>query len=383
MLRRGGRRALIQLRGRANKVSTPLISLYSGTGGLDLGFVRAGFSPIFANDVDRFAAFNYSALMASAGIVLPSRHFRLGDISDDYSVIGRHEDAVLVGGPPCQGFSRAGRMDPEDPRSQHVRRFLDAVAAVRPRAFVMENVRSLALDAKWRLVRDDILRRADNLGYASKILVMNAADHGVPQTRHRMFLVGITANEASEGTMQALDDAPLITPRTIRSALSSISHFEEQEVWQHCRARIVPASNPVTRASPFAGMLFNGQGRPLNLESVAPTLSASLGGNHTPIIDQAWLDDPSEAGTSIIEYHRSVLDGGHPAVPEAWRRLSVTEAAVLQTFPAAVSWHRTVSATLRNIGNAVPPLLAQAVADTLRTALAGGTTERQDRTLAA
>lgn len=260
-------------------------------------------------------------------------------------------------------------MDPDDPRSRHVIHFIDAVKAVRPRAFVMENVKALASQPRWDLVLSEVLRRAEKLGYETRVLLLDAADFGVPQHRERMFLFGINQAESAN-----LDDivAPEKGPhQSVRTALSSGQPWQDQEAWQRSTAAIVPARSPVLRTSPFAGMLFNGQGRPLNLELPAPTISASLGGNHTPIVDQRWLDEPEEGGTAIIRYHDSVKRSQSPAVPKNWRRLSLIEAARLQTFPRDVAWGTPLSARFRHVGNAVPPLLASGVASILRRTLDG------------
>ena len=109
-------------------------------------------------------------------------------------------------------------------------------------------------------------------------------------------------------------------------------------------------------------MLFNGQGRPINLDGAAPTLPASMGGNRTPIIDQCSLETGKPAW--VEEYHAHLMAGGQPVdtVPSRLRRLSVDEAAALQTFPRDMPWYGSQSAIYRQIGNAVPPKLAYHVA---------------------
>ena len=123
------------------------------------------------------------------------------------------------------------------------------------------------------------------------------------------------------------------------------------------------------RLSPFAGMMLNGAGRPIYLDAPAPTLPASMGGNKTPIIDQDQLDlgvDPW-----IVEYHSRLQKGGAPLerVPKRMRRITVQEAAAIQTFPLGMKWHGPQSAQYRQIGNAVPPRLALAVAGAVSVAL--------------
>jgi DNA (cytosine-5)-methyltransferase 1 len=136
-----------------------------------------------------------------------------------------------------------------------------------------------------------------------------------------------------------------------------------------CTAIITAAKIPVLRRSPFAGMLFNGQGRPLNLEAPALTLPASMGGNRTPIIDQQTLEDGSEPW--VVGYHRRLWAGEAPVtkVPARLRRISVQEAMALQTFPRAWTLSGSQSVQYRQIGNAAPTRLGYHVARSLLTAL--------------
>ena len=110
---------------------------------------------------------------------------------------------------------------------------------------------------------------------------------------------------------------------------------------------------------------FNGQGRPLDLDKPSSTLPASMGGNRTPIIDQEQLDSGAEPW--IREYHSRLMRGRPPLkkVPKRLRRLTVDEAAAIQTFPHDLEWAGPQSAQFRQIGNAVPPILAKAVATSL------------------
>jgi len=116
-------------------------------------------------------------------------------------------------------------------------------------------------------------------------------------------------------------------------------------------------------------MLFNGKGRPLNLDAPAPTLPASMGGNKTPIIDQHQLEQGGDSW--VVGYHEHLWAGGAPLaeIPSRLRRLTVEEAAALQTFPPEMRFQGRLSQQFRQIGNAVPPLLARSVAVALANAL--------------
>jgi len=170
------------------------VSLYSGAGGLDIGFARAGFRPVFANDIDPDAVETYNKAFKRLRDQPPhlgQHEAVLGDIRAITELPGRGTADLVIGGPPCQGFSVAGRMDPNDPRSRHVFEFLAMVARVQPRGFVMENVKALAENRRWTTLLARLRASAESLGYSTQLYLLNASHFGVPQSRERMFLVGL------------------------------------------------------------------------------------------------------------------------------------------------------------------------------------------------
>jgi DNA (cytosine-5)-methyltransferase 1 len=341
------------------------VSLYSGAGGLDIGFTHAGFTPIWANDFSDSAVSTYNGVFE---VLAPGHRAVAGSITDllaEGQVPEKGAAEVVIGGPPCQGFSVAGKMDPEDPRSRHVWTFFDVVERVEPRAFVMENVSALATNARWAAILEALTTKAQNLGYKTTLLLLDASRFGVAQARKRMFLIGVRDAGAIEVKATTSERAP-----TVREALMSLPPFGTPGNDTLCRAKITTARNPVLRRSPYAGMLFNGKGRPLNLDSPAPTLPASMGGNKTPIVDQDHLENP-HAAPWIVDYHEHLMAGGSPisAVPPRLRRLTLQEAAAIQSFPQWMTWRGATSEQFAQIGNAVPPLLAFRVATALRLAL--------------
>lgn len=331
---------------------------------MDAGFRLAGFEPVWSNEIDAAASATYRATLGS--------HLIEGDM--DRVTWPRQGSADLViGGPPCQGFSVAGKMNPHDPRSKHVIRFLDLVEHVQPQAFVMENVKALAVSARWERVREHLETRANLLGYCTSLLILSAADFGVPQRRERMFLIGIRDAAAPR------EIAPTVARHvTVREAFEELPLFGTPGNDTFCTATVTPAKRPILRPSPFEGsLLFNGNGRHLRLDRPAPTLPASMGGNATPIVDQIELETGKEAW--VVGYHRRLMKGAKPlkCVPTYVGRITVEEAARLQSFPIGMEFAGTTSAKYRQIGNAVPPLLASAVARSVALALGVATTKVQ------
>lgn len=347
------------------------VSLYTGAGGLDLGFIAAGFSPVFSNDINADAMETYSAAMN----IITKRTGRAFTHRVETNDIRLVEDLpergcadLVIGGPPCQGFSVAGKMDPNDPRSRHVFDFLGMVERVQPRAFVMENVKALARNRRWAGTISDIRRKAEEIGYKTYLNVLNSANYGVAQTRERMFLVGFR-----DPDIEYEYPEPTVTEQVgVAQVLRSLPPIGEPGNDQTCKAKVTTAKEPILRQSPFAGMLFNGQGRPMDMNRPAPTLPASMGGNRTPIVDQQTLEDGSEQW--VVNYHASLMNGGAVAeiVPDRLRRISVQEAAIIQSFPMDMPWHGSQSSRYRQIGNAVPPKMAYAVAASVAKALGLG-----------
>lgn len=350
------------------------ISLFSGAGGMDIGFKRAGFETIWANDFDPVACETFKAN-------------NLGDIEcgDFQSLLPDLKKfkgiELLYGGPPCQGFSVAGKMDPDDERSRLLHSFISAVDIVRPQAFVMENVKALATLSRWEELRKNIIKSLTQLGYTVELLVLNATEFGVPQKRERMFLVGFL-----KGSSKTMFSSAILKQKnkamSVRQALSHLGPAGSSTNLHTCNAEITLAAKPIMRKSPYAGMIFNGAGRPVHIDGYALTLPASMGGNKTPIIDENVLQDP-KASNWIEEYHAHLRNGGAPydwkSAPKHLRRLTVDEALALQTFPKDFILTGKKSAWYRMIGNAVPCNLAYSVASAVRECLQSSKEIYQDQ----
>lgn len=339
---------------------------------MDLGFTRAGFRVLFSNEMDPDAAATY----CSNAAYLDASAMHVGDVHDFLPAISSFDGVDLVfGGPPCQGFSVAGKMDPCDARSGLVFTFMDVVESVKPRVFVMENVRALAKLSKWQPVRERLFQQAKGLGYGCCLLLLNAADYGVPQARERMFFIGASGlpSEMVEKLVEdRLQEYRQAAP-TAGEVLSSLPAYGSDGNPVTCTAAIHLAKHPIIRRSPYAGsLLFNGRGRPINLNSVAKTLPAEMGGNHTPIVNQTLLDNPS-AEDWLVSYHEALCNGAivpeATHVPDDFRRLTVREAAALQTFPDDYHFCGRVAKQYRQIGNAVPCRLAELVAGAVASQL--------------
>jgi DNA (cytosine-5)-methyltransferase 1 len=319
------------------------LDIFAGAGGLSLGLEAAGFEIVAGVEIDPDACETFGKAHPAAEVVC-----------DDVSRLPFETWAprvdVVVGGPPCQPWSTGGkRLGEADPRDGWPI-FLQALEAIRPQAFIAENVAGFAAGAR-KPHFDLLIQRLTNLGYYVTSDVLNAADYGVPQRRLRLLIVGTMRCRFSfpRPRYGAADKEPwrvagdVIGPDPVGTPNPSI---------------ITYARRPEIRPNPYDGHVYNGGGRPIDLSKPAPTLLASMGGNKTPWVDTRGI---------VPGYHAHLSAGGAPRagrVPGA-RRITVEESALLQTFPRGMHFAGPRSSCYRQIGNAVPPLLAQAVGDEL------------------
>lgn len=331
-----------------------------------MGFAKAGFNSQLVCENDKDAcetlSLNLHHIGHNSNKIYPSDILKL-----NAETITENVD-VIFGGPPCQGFSVAGKMNPEDSRSKLIFEFMKVVSRASPKGFICENVKALAVSQRWKDVRKELFRLTSN-DYTSTIVLLNSSDFGTPQNRERMFLVGLRkdiffkdSQELNNLLIENLRQFHAAPPR-ISEVIHKLGRAGTKLNPNTCTAKIVYAKNPVLRRSAYAGMLFNGAGRPLDINKFSSTLPASMGGNKTPIVDESEIFDNKES--FIEKYHSSLLSGLKPrtaTVPKRLRRLTLNECKAIQTFPADYEFYGTKSSIYKQIGNAVPCNLAQAIA---------------------
>lgn len=323
------------------------LDIFCGAGGLSLGLGRAGISVVAGVELDADAAATWTELHPAAQLVQ----------CDANKVQWRRFDgvALVVGGPPCQPWSTGGlRRGDQDGRDGWPA-FLSALAALRPHAFLVENVAGLTegvMRPRWRALHEELA----GLGYSVTAKVLNAADYGVPQKRRRLIVVGVR-----EGSSFSFPQ-PTHGPGRPKAWLRAGSVVSARPLGELNMSPVIYAARPDLRKHPYAGHIYNGGGRPIDLAAPSPTLLASMGGNKTP-----WLDTQGV----VPEYHSHLRAGGAPrsgAVPGA-RRITAEEAALLQSFPPSMSFVGRRSSRYRQVGNAVPPRLAEVLGRVLASKL--------------
>jgi len=322
------------------------IDLFAGAGGLSQGLHLAGWDVVTAVERDPSAARTYLANFPGTQL--------LSDVRDvDFRIFSGVE--LLAGGPPCQPFSVAGKqLASADPRDM-VPQFLRAVNEAKPRAFLMENVPGLLTKKHYSYTKRAIAQ-FEQLGYKVYVQKLNAAWYGVPQNRQRLFFVGVPA------------EVPFVFPKPTHGPGTAHPYATAGHALRHApacepnKAIVTYAKKPILRPSPWAGMLVNGQGRPINLNEPSHTIPASAGGNRTHIVDVDRV---------LLAYHTYLMGGGTPksGIVEGVRRLTLCESAALQSFPANYIFLGEKTRRFSQVGNAVPPLLALAVGKALFEAI--------------
>ncbi len=325
------------------------LDIFAGAGGLSIGLEQAGFDIVAGAEWDPDACETFAKAHPTAEVVE-------GDVNAVDFRRWRTDVDILVGGPPCQPWSTGGkRLGTDDPRDGWPA-FLRALREIKPRAFIAENVAGFA-SGGGRRHYEALVEDLTALRFHVNAHVLNAADYGVPQKRQRLLIVGIrgTDFEFPEPTFARNAKKPW------RPAGRMIG---VEPVGTPNPAIVTYARSPDLRPNPYDGQVYNGGGRPIDLTRPAPTLLASMGGNKTP-----WIDTEGV----VPEYHAHLVAGGAPRsgrVPGA-RRITVEEAALLQTFPPGMHFAGRRSSCYRQIGNAVPPLLAREIGSALLQHIAG------------
>jgi DNA (cytosine-5)-methyltransferase 1 len=316
------------------------IDLFAGAGGLSTGFRQAGFQSVYAVEIDQFAAETYRLNFDHEVFANPIEKLTHVPVKAD----------IIIGGPPCQGFSALGRMSPRDDHSemnQLWRHYMRIVSEVKPQAFLIENVPDLLRSAEFEGIR----RTATKLGYELDHGVLNAADFGVPQNRRRAFVIG-----ARRGTPEL--PKPNGQRSTVRDAIGDLPLTPTGKDW-HIGRNPTPTSIERYKCIPPGGSRFD------------------LMRKRPDLCPRCWLEKPT-GSTDVfgrLEWDKPALtirteffkpEKGRYLHPKAHRPITHREAARLQTFPDSFIFFGSKIEVAKQIGNAVPCKLARAVAQAMK-----------------
>ena len=302
-----------------------LVSLFSGAGGLDMGFERHGFKTIWANDVDKDACETHR-LWSDAEVVQ-------GDISKiDFDMIPKSD--IVTGGFPCQGFSLAGPRKIDDKRNVLYRYFVELVRVKQPYIFVAENVKGILTMGDGNILQA-ILEDFSEKGYNVFPTLINAADYMVPQDRWRVILIGFRKD-------LNITDYKFPEPINPRVSLSdALNELTEPTLTDICNASF--------------SSRFMSRNRKRNWSEVSYTIPAMA--KQVPLHPSS--PDMEKLGVDLWKFGDKVVT----------RRFSWREAAIIQTFPKDMSFVGNLTSKYKQIGNAVPVKLSEVIAIQLHSIL--------------
>lgn len=343
-----------------------VIDLFAGVGGLSRGFEMQGFEVVLANEYDPSIAAAYVQNHPNAKMIV-------GDITglDLQETFGSYSGKVdvVIGGPPCQGFSQKGqRKTIHDPRNFLFKYYVAVVEMVKPRYFVMENVPNL-LTSEDGFFKREIETLFNDLGYKLSMGVLNAADFGVPQSRHRAVIIG-----KRDGVAPML---PLPSPNgvTIWDAISDLAFLNSGEGAEEQQYPFPAQTEYQKLLRGNSTILHNHiatKHSELALERLA-LIPPNAGKEVLPkehltksIYSGTWTRMRKDEVSVTITTRFDTPSSGKFTHPYLHRAITVREAARIQSFPDDFVFTGNKSSQMKQVGNAVPPLLASAIACTIR-----------------
>ncbi|MEK6706059.1 MAG: DNA cytosine methyltransferase [Bdellovibrionota bacterium] len=367
-----------------------MAGLFSGCGGLEYGFVEAGFKSVWANEFNPSAAASFETLLNAECIV--------DDFWNIEKVIPKTD--IVIGGPPCQSFSLVGKRSQDDERGKLVFGFMEAIRATRPRAFVMENVAGLAASSIGnQRLPDYLAEEFRKMGYEVIVEKLDASNYLVPQKRKRIFVIGVMNPKKPLKVIDPIDFREFINQKyslnfdsNLVSVFEALNDLPSPELDRNSNFGV---TYKLPAISNYSQLMRRGMQEFVTLQDM-PTMSAldrefvkfiPPGGNYVDIpehLDTVRIKKFKKSGGRTTTYGRLHPDEPSYTINTYFNRpnvganyhyrdlrlITVREALRLQSFPDFfVPKFKNQRELHQQIGNAVPPLLAMAVALSIRTVL--------------
>ena len=338
--------------------SPTAISFFAGCGGLCYGITAAGFNIVATNELVE----EYKSIYAEN---FPNANFLSNDIKnindeEIEKILDQHPEIDLfAGGPPCQGFSLAGKRDISDKRNTLFSYYLRIANKMKPKVILMENVKLLTTmkNPEGNLVKDEIIKTFTEIGYDSKFFIVNAADYGVAQNRQRVIFIGIRKDlnllpEIAETICCEKSDLFLKHPYfSFGDAVSDLEYLESGE-----QSKTDKYHKAISHPEHVLRWLYNVPEGKSAHDNEDPSLRPPSGYN-TTYKRQVWNEPGATVQTTF-----GMISGSNNVHPVATRSLTTREAMRLQSFPDSFKFIGKEGDIRTTIGNAVPPLLAYHIA---------------------
>ncbi len=329
-----------------------VLDLFSGCGGLSLGLEQAGFDITLGIDSWKDALATFKANHKNALVY----NQNLAEI--DFSLVEKEYLQqgvdVIVGGPPCQGFSISGKRNPDDPRNKLYTSFVESVEHFKPKAFLMENVPNLASMLEGK-IKDNIVSEFKEIGYNVSYERVLASDYGVPQNRKRFIMVGLLNGETFMFPSKTHIENKVTTQQ-------AIGDLPQHSVSCGSKYKLTPSSEYQASIRENSKGIFNHETTKHTDKTVSIISLVPDGGNYKDLpdiykktrnVNIAWTRFNSQKPSLTI-------DTGHRHhFHYKWNRVpTVRESARLQSFPDTFVFLGSKTSQYKQVGNAVPPILA-------------------------
>ena len=341
-----------------------VIDLFCGCGGLSLGFEKAGFDVAYAIDmwpkaIDTYN-YNHDVKVAECGDVHELTNEKLEAINSNNDIVG------VIGGPPCQGFSKVGTRDINDPRNHLYLEYCRIVKQISPDFFVLENVVGLLTLSKG-MFKDDIINRFSELGYHVEFEGIWAADYGVPQNRHRVFFVGMKKAafkfpEKLDKIIASKDAISDLLPLDLKDGLDEMHEYNtepQNEYQKELRGTQTEVANHQITVHTQ---------QTIDIIKMVPD-----GGTIYDLPDEYWNVRKYRKGFERMPSFKPchTVDTGHRNYFHYCENRIPTarENARLQSFPDSYVFLGTKTDQYKQVGNAVPPVLAYNIAKAIKEQL--------------
>ncbi len=353
-----------------------VIDLFCGCGGFSKGFEQAGFDVRLGIDVWQDAVITYKANFPHAATIVGDISTLAGKDLLDAAGMSANEVDVIIGGPPCQGFSLSGKRMLDDPRNILYKSFVRMVETIQPKAFVMENVPGLVRLFNGQ-VKEQVIEDFTNIGYKVEMQQLTACDFGVPQARKRVFFVGINKEKIKNSAYSfpiatyGIGKKPYVT---CKDALSDLDFIGDTRLLADEAEYELPAMSEYQRFMRKKSNKLLNHVTTIHTEKTRSIIAmVPDGGNYKDLPQELWSTRKVNIAWTRMDSKKPcfTIDTGHNHHfhYKANRVPTVRESARIQSFPDDFRFIGIKTSQLKQVGNAVPPLLAQAVAESIITAL--------------
>ncbi len=339
------------------KTKPMVVDLFSGIGGFHLGFANVGYEVVLA--IDNNPDVKNTHVLNFPSIPLIWKNIQEVTNEEIKKILKGRKIDVVIGGPPCQGFSMIGRRNINDPRNTLFREYLRIVEFLRPKYFVLENVKGL-LTMDNGNVRDKILSEFKKIGYVAEFKVLNAADYGVPQRRERVIFIGNRLGRKNDFPIPSHTDS-----KDFRKAPYMVVKDALKGVNSNLKNHVPMKHNEVVAKR----ISYIKEGEKLNEENLPMSLKFGSRkdfkkkriANFANVFRRLHRNRPS---VTMVPGHNAF-----PIHPTENRSLTVREAARLQTLPDWLEITGSRQNQCVQVGNAVPVTLAESIARHLKSKL--------------